>query len=188
MTSGSASARSITSHNESDDDDVQHRRGDDAPLNDNDNDHHDDHDDDNDDDDDDDYSYEDDLTDDLTDDDDSDNSDGDGDGVDKSGTVTNNNNGSGSNPKYQSSFISTDTVSTLHEIFCIQELYGINCQALIDVMQRVGEELGMMGLDDEELDDVIPAKIVHMFAENFCSGFCNMMNQLGFDKYLNMDL
>ena len=87
-------------------------------------------------------------------------------------------------PKYQSSFISTDTVSTLHEILCIQELYGISCQALIDVMQRVGEELGMMGLDDEDLDDVIPAKIVHLFAENFSSGFCNMMNQLGFDKYL----
>lgn len=186
MTSGSASARSITSHNESDDDDMQHRRGD---LNDNDNDN--DHDD-NDHDSDDDYSYEDDLTDDLT-DDDSDNSDNDNDGVDKSGSTTTNNNNSGSgnsgnNPKYQSSFISTDTVSTLHEILCIQELYGINCQALIDVMQRVGEELGMMGLDDEELDDVIPAKIVHMFAENFCSGFCNMMNQLGFDKYLNMDL
>ena len=81
-------------------------------------------------------------------------------------------------------FISTDTVITLHKILTIQELYGINCQALIDLMQRVGEELGMMGLDDEELDDVIPANVIHIFAENFVTGFLSMMDQLGFDKYL----
>ena len=58
----------------------------------------------------------------------------------------------------ETTFLNTDTVSTLHEILSIQELYGINCQALIDLMQRMGEEMGILKLDDEDLDDVIPVK------------------------------
>ncbi|KAL0482490.1 E3 ubiquitin-protein ligase [Acrasis kona] len=91
-------------------------------------------------------------------------------------------------------FLSVDTVTTLYEILNIKELYGISCQDLIDLMQRVGEDMGQLRLDNEALDNVIPAKVVHLFAENFATGFINMMSKLGFhadvstDAYLSLPL
>ena len=35
-------------------------------------------------------------------------------------------------------------------------------------------------MDDEDLDDVVPAVVLKMFAENFIEGFLNMMSRLGF--------
>jgi hypothetical protein len=48
-------------------------------------------------------------------------------------------------------------------------------------MQRVGEEMGQLRLDNEALDNVVPAKVIHLFAENFANGFVGMMTKLGFN-------
>jgi hypothetical protein len=52
-------------------------------------------------------------------------------------------------------------------------------------MQRVGEEMGQLRLENEALDNVVPAKVIHLFAENFANGFLNMMSKLGFN-YVDM--
>jgi hypothetical protein len=48
-------------------------------------------------------------------------------------------------------------------------------------MQRAGEEMGQLRLDNEALDNVVPAKVIHLFAENFANGFVGMMTKLGFN-------
>ncbi|KAG2385617.1 hypothetical protein C9374_003432 [Naegleria lovaniensis] len=90
-------------------------------------------------------------------------------------------------PKYpKTHWVSIDTASIIHELLSIKELYGISCQELINLMQSVGEEKGLMSLDDEELDEVIPTDVIHDFAVSFITGFLNMMSSLGFspEKYL----
>ncbi|KAL9647385.1 hypothetical protein ABK040_011749 [Willaertia magna] len=94
-------------------------------------------------------------------------------------------------PKYPNiHWVSVDTVSTIHELLSIKELYGIDCQQLIGLMQSVGEEKGLMSLDDEDLDDVIPIQVIHDFAVSFITGFLNMMSSFGFtrEKYLTPTL
>ena len=83
-------------------------------------------------------------------------------------------------------WVSIDTASVIHELLSIKELYGISCQQLIDLMQSVGEEKGLMSLDDEQLDEIIPTEVIHDFAVAFINGFLNMMSSLGFspEKYL----
>ncbi|KAF0972817.1 hypothetical protein FDP41_009066 [Naegleria fowleri] len=90
-------------------------------------------------------------------------------------------------PKYpKTHWVSIDTASIIHELLSIKELYGISCQQFMNLMQTVGEEKGLMSLDDVDLDDVIPTDVIHDFAVSFITGFLNMMSSLGFspEKYL----
>lgn len=91
-------------------------------------------------------------------------------------------------PKYPDVvMLNTDVVSTIHELLSIKESYGVTCQMLIVLMQNVGEEMGLMKLDDEELDDVVPLQVIHIFAQEFIDGFLKMMNELGFKKEIYLD-
>lgn len=78
--------------------------------------------------------------------------------------------------------LSTDVVSTIHELLEIKQTYGVTCQTLIVLMQNVGEEMGLMKLDDEELDDYVPLQVVEIFAEEFVNGVLKMMTEIGFKK------
>lgn len=82
-------------------------------------------------------------------------------------------------------FVNNEAVATLHDVLSIQELYGINYQSLIDLMQRVAEDMGDLDLYDSTLDNLIPIRVLHIFADNFIEGFVNMMQSLDFtpDKY-----
>ena len=77
-------------------------------------------------------------------------------------------------------FIGRDTVQTLHEILKIQEAYGYDFQAFFDLMQRTGEEMNIMALEDEDLDDAVPKVVVSIFINKFVSGAMDLMTELGF--------
>ena len=49
-------------------------------------------------------------------------------------------------------------------------------------MQQSSEELGLLALDEEALDDVVPFEVVRIFAAEFEAGFRNTMVDLGFAK------
>jgi len=84
-------------------------------------------------------------------------------------------------------FLSGDTIKTMHSILGIKKTYGVDFQTFFDLMQRVAEEQGIMRLDVEKLDEVVPLSVSRQFAREFMNGFVKLMSELGFDKDLFAD-
>jgi len=79
-------------------------------------------------------------------------------------------------------FLPADTVKTMHSIMAIKKLYGMDFQEFFSLMQRVAEEQGIMKLEEEKLDEVVPLVVSRQFAREFINGFVKLMSELGFDK------
>lgn len=78
-------------------------------------------------------------------------------------------------------FIKVDTVKLLYEVFNLKVMNGMDIQRFFDLLQQVGEELGLMALECEELDDYVPLVICQDFSREFLKGFCKLMKEIGFD-------
>eukprot|EP00163_Fabomonas_tropica_P025067 TRINITY_DN4319_c0_g1_i2.p1 TRINITY_DN4319_c0_g1~~TRINITY_DN4319_c0_g1_i2.p1 ORF type:complete len:226 (+),score=17.07 TRINITY_DN4319_c0_g1_i2:130-807(+) len=78
-------------------------------------------------------------------------------------------------------FISHDPLMFCYRIFQIEVMYGMHYQDFFDLLQRVGEEKGLLHLDAEHLDDVVPVSVMRDFAESLMEGFVSMMNDLDFE-------
>lgn len=74
-----------------------------------------------------------------------------------------------------------DTAKLVHEVLNIEKAYGYDSQAFFDLLQRVGEEMGMLHIDDDELDEAIPMPAIRLLAEQFITGFIKMLPQMGFN-------
>jgi len=79
-------------------------------------------------------------------------------------------------------FLPGDTIKTMHQILGIKKTYGVDVQSFFDLMQRVAEEQGIMRLDEEKLDEVVPLEVLKQFARDFINGFLKLMSELGFEK------
>jgi len=80
------------------------------------------------------------------------------------------------------SFLHSDTIKTMHLILGIKKTYGVDFQIFLDLMQRAAEEQGLMRLDVEKLDEVVPLVVSRQFAREFMNGFVKLMSELGFDR------
>eukprot|EP00761_Pharyngomonas_kirbyi_P002261 gb/GECH01002265.1/.p1 GENE.gb/GECH01002265.1/~~gb/GECH01002265.1/.p1 ORF type:complete len:217 (+),score=56.87 gb/GECH01002265.1/:1-651(+) len=76
------------------------------------------------------------------------------------------------------SFLPQDSAASMHTALAIQESFGIDVQAFFDLLQRVGEERGLLRLDDENLDEVVPVEVVDEFSGQFIDGFVAMMERV----------
>jgi hypothetical protein len=85
-------------------------------------------------------------------------------------------------------YLSTDIISTIHQILSIGESHGLSNQELIFMMKSVGEEMNLMNLKDKKLENVFPLEVVKLFAENYINGFLKMMTDLGFSKEKYIDV
>lgn len=79
------------------------------------------------------------------------------------------------------------------KILGIKKTYGVDVQSFFDLMQRVAEEQvcvnrdnrpkltiyiilqGIMRLDEEKLDEVVPLEVLKQFARDFINGFLKLM-------------
>eukprot|EP00003_Mantamonas_plastica_P032957 TRINITY_DN91_c0_g5_i2.p1 TRINITY_DN91_c0_g5~~TRINITY_DN91_c0_g5_i2.p1 ORF type:complete len:341 (-),score=107.03 TRINITY_DN91_c0_g5_i2:472-1494(-) len=78
-------------------------------------------------------------------------------------------------------FVSSDALRLLHRILDIGTTsYGF--QEFLDLAQQTAEEKNMQKLEDEYLDDVIPVDIIRVFSENFLTGMCSLMKEIGYSK------
>ncbi|KAJ4461457.1 hypothetical protein PAPYR_2027 [Paratrimastix pyriformis] len=75
-------------------------------------------------------------------------------------------------------FLSRDTLMLLYEILHIHRSFGYDFQSFFDLVQRAGEEMGLLDLRREELDEVAPLVVVMQFAKRFAEGFTSMMQKL----------
>eukprot|EP00742_Colponemidia_sp_Colp-10_P001015 GILJ01001097.1.p1 GENE.GILJ01001097.1~~GILJ01001097.1.p1 ORF type:complete len:228 (-),score=33.27 GILJ01001097.1:324-1007(-) len=75
-------------------------------------------------------------------------------------------------------FLGRDTVGTLYEMLNARRVYGIDLQGFFDLMQQVGEEMGIMDIENESLDDIVPVVVVKQFCRDFIRGFRQMMKEV----------
>jgi hypothetical protein len=80
------------------------------------------------------------------------------------------------------SFVSSDIIPTVHDLFQIKDSYELTPQDLTTLLQRVGEENGIMKLEDVKLDNVVPLECIKIFSKFFTDGFLEMMKTLGFER------
>ena len=84
------------------------------------------------------------------------------------------------------SCMSQDAVKVLHRLLQIDKTYGLDFMTFFDLMQRVGEEMKLITLDDEEYDYVVPVAAIKIFATEFINGFVNYMLQLEFQREMEL--
>ena len=64
-------------------------------------------------------------------------------------------------------FIKWEALHQLYEIFSIKQTHNIEFQAFVSLLQDVGEEKGIMRVEEEEQDDYIPLAVIQDFALHF---------------------
>ncbi|EFA78415.1 hypothetical protein PPL_09066 [Heterostelium album PN500] len=72
-------------------------------------------------------------------------------------------------------FLTSDAINKMYQILSIKNYYGGDFRSFFDLMQRTAEEQGIMKLDEDELDDVVPLVILKNFSKDFISGFIKLM-------------
>lgn len=80
----------------------------------------------------------------------------------------------------EAEFVSRDTCQILHEVLRVKQLYGYDFQAFFDLLQRTGEEMNLMAIEDEKLDDVVPLVVLSILITKFVQGAMDLMSQFGF--------
>ena len=71
-----------------------------------------------------------------------------------------------------------DAVELLHRLFHIQRTHAIDFQTFLDMMQQVGEEMGLMDLDDQRYDYVVPLDVLRKFAADLLNGALQLIAEL----------
>eukprot|EP01133_Synstelium_polycarpum_P016648 gene16648-19780_t len=77
-------------------------------------------------------------------------------------------------------FLTSDAIKKMYQILSIKNYYGGDFRSFFDLMQRTAEEQGLMKLDEDELDDVVPLYCLKYFSKDFINGFVKLMYELGF--------
>lgn len=78
-------------------------------------------------------------------------------------------------------FIRSDTIVYLFEILNVKTTHGLEFQIFFDLLQQAAEEVGLMSIENEDMDDYVPLTICQQFARDFIKGFSRLMRQIGFE-------
>jgi hypothetical protein len=78
-------------------------------------------------------------------------------------------------------YLTREAVSHAHELLRVHEVHGMGANEFFDLLQRSGEDLGLMDLDDERFDEVVPLVVAVQFARDYIRGMVNFMLSLGFE-------
>lgn len=75
----------------------------------------------------------------------------------------------------QQQYVNVDAVSLLHRLLLVQEMHGADLQAFIDLLQRAGEESGLLDLADESYDDWVPLDTLRALGTSVARGMAGLM-------------
>merc|ERR1712032_1385346 len=79
-------------------------------------------------------------------------------------------------------FMSRDTVLTLYELMLPYQISShVDQQGFLDMLQQIGEHMGMMSLLAEELDDWVPVEVVHRWVKRFIGAYATLFHELGLE-------
>ncbi len=60
----------------------------------------------------------------------------------------------------------------------MKDSQALDFQSFFDLLQRAGEEKGLMDLDNEELDDCLPIEVVAEFGVNMVMGMQKVIGDI----------
>jgi len=81
------------------------------------------------------------------------------------------------------SFMNQDAVMTLYELLQpLKVANHIDQQGFLDMLQQIGEHMGLMSLLAEELDDWVPVDVVHRWIKRFIGAYANLFRELGLEQ------
>lgn len=75
-------------------------------------------------------------------------------------------------------YVNRETVYILFQLLSIQATQGVDFQTFFDLLQRAGEEMGLMDLDNEELDEWLVLDVVRQFLYSLREGLLQVVEQL----------
>merc|ERR1712151_1349151 len=76
-------------------------------------------------------------------------------------------------------FMSRDAVMTLYELLQPYQISShIDQQGFLDMMQQIGENMGLMSLHVEDLDDWVPVEVVKNWVKSFIAAYANLFREL----------
>lgn len=75
-------------------------------------------------------------------------------------------------------FVDRNIIAELHQLLNIYGTKGIDLQTFFDLMQSVGENMGIMNLEEERFDDVAPLIVLELFIKSFLQGFEGLISEL----------
>eukprot|EP00811_Abedinium_folium_P003604 NODE_13316_length_1172_cov_10.578947.p1 GENE.NODE_13316_length_1172_cov_10.578947~~NODE_13316_length_1172_cov_10.578947.p1 ORF type:complete len:226 (-),score=45.28 NODE_13316_length_1172_cov_10.578947:230-907(-) len=79
-------------------------------------------------------------------------------------------------------FISRDAVMTLYELMLPYQISShVDQQGFLDMLQQIAELHGLMLLSAEELDDWVPADVVHRWVRTFITAHMNLFRELSLE-------
>jgi len=80
-------------------------------------------------------------------------------------------------------FMNQDAVMTLYELLQpLKVANHIDQQGFLDMLQQIGEHMGLMSLLAEELDDWVPVDVVHRWIKRFIGAYANLFRELGLEQ------
>lgn len=77
-------------------------------------------------------------------------------------------------------YVRREQISSMYDLLTIRQAFGMSFQDFFELLQRHGEELGTLQLDDEALDDLVPLAVVTSFASHMIQGYLNILADLNF--------
>jgi hypothetical protein len=75
-------------------------------------------------------------------------------------------------------FLHSDALHALYSLLDLRTSYNIDFQGFLDLVQRAGEDEGVMNLDNAEFDDVAPLNVVKHFVRDFATSMLRMTDEL----------
>uniref|UniRef100_A0A7S3JL36 Uncharacterized protein n=1 Tax=Euplotes harpa TaxID=151035 RepID=A0A7S3JL36_9SPIT len=64
-------------------------------------------------------------------------------------------------------FIKCEALHQLYEVFYVKQTHNLDFQAFVSLLQDVGEEKGIMRVEEEEQDDYVPLAVIQDLALHF---------------------
>eukprot|EP00941_MAST-03F_sp_MAST-3F-sp1_P004592 g4592.t1 len=82
--------------------------------------------------------------------------------------------------KSEVKYVHCDAIATIYSLLKVRPNSGLELQQFIDLVQQAAEEIGLLDLDDDTMDDLVPIDVIRIFALDFIRGFRNMMEGVNY--------
>jgi len=90
--------------------------------------------------------------------------------------------------EYTEPLVGRESLRLLHQMLSVNMVHGVTFQGFFDLLQRVGEEAGLLQLEDERLDDVLPLRVVRMFCIDVMRAVCGRLTAvIGYEQGAEAD-
>lgn len=81
-------------------------------------------------------------------------------------------------------YVHRQSVLPLYRVLKSFIAHELSFSELFDILQQAAEELNLLGIENEEMDELLPLVVVAELVSSCVDGFMGMMQEVGFTKSL----